>query len=80
MVDKIHLYCQDLDDPKYQLLTNKKEQAEIKNLNYPNALIEYSNTMDDVFPDIEDYNKKRRRKVLIVFDDMTSHIMSDKKS
>ena len=80
MVDKIHLYCQDLDAPKYQLLTNKKEQAGIKNLNDPNALIEYSNTMDDVFPDIEDYNKKRKRKVLIVFDDMTSHVMSDKKS
>ena len=80
MVDKIHLYCQDLDDPKYQLLTNKKEQAGIKNLNDPNALVEYSNTMDDVFPDIEDYNKKRKRKVLLVFDDMTSHVMSDKKS
>ena len=36
--------------------------------------------MDDILPNIEDYNKKRRRKVLIIFDDMISHVMSDKKA
>ena len=36
--------------------------------------------MDDVLPNIEDYNKKRRRKVLIVFDDVISYVMSDKKA
>ena len=36
--------------------------------------------MDDILPNIEDYNNKRRRKVLIVFDDMISHAMSDKKA
>ena len=35
--------------------------------------------MDDILPNIEDYNKKRKRKVLIIFDDMISHVMSDKK-
>ena len=35
--------------------------------------------MDDILSNIEDYNKKRRRKVLIIFDDMISHVMSDKK-
>ena len=34
--------------------------------------------MDDIYENIEDYNKKRKRKVLIVFD-MISHVMSDKK-
>ena len=34
--------------------------------------------MDDILPNIGDYNKKRRRKVLIIFDDMISHVMSDK--
>ena len=29
--------------------------------------------------DIEDHNKKRRRKVLIIFDDMISHVISDEK-
>ena len=36
--------------------------------------------MDDVLSNIEDYNKKIRRKVLIIFDDMISHVISDKKA
>ena len=36
--------------------------------------------MDDIYINIEDYNKKRKRKFLIVFDDMISHVMSDKKA
>ena len=36
--------------------------------------------MDDIFSEIEDYNKKRKRKFLIIFDDMISHVMSDKKT
>ena len=36
--------------------------------------------MDDIFDNIEDYNKKGKRKVLIVFDDMISHVMSNKKA
>ena len=35
---------------------------------------------DDIYDDINDYNKKRKRKVLIVFDDMISHVMSNKKA
>ena len=34
--------------------------------------------MDDVFTNIEDYNKQRKRKVLIIFDDMIGDIMSSK--
>ena len=36
--------------------------------------------MDDITENIEDYNKKRNRKVLIVFDDMISDVMSNKKA
>ena len=67
-------------EPKYELLINKREQAGIKNLNDPTAFIEYSNAMDDISNSIEDYNEKRKRKVLIVFDDMISHVMADKKA
>ena len=41
--------------------------------------IEYSNTMDDVYNNIDYYNLKRKRKVLIVFDDMIADIMTNKK-
>ena len=61
------------------MLINKREKAIIKNLNDPTAFIEYSSSMDDIFPQIEDYNKKRKRKILIIFDDMISHVISDKK-
>ena len=36
--------------------------------------------MDDIYNEINDYTKKRKRKVLIVFDDMISHVMSNKKA
>ena len=36
--------------------------------------------MDDILSNIEDYNKKRKRKALLIFDDMISHVMSDKKA
>ena len=42
--------------------------------------MECSNTMDEIYEKIEDYNKKRKSNVLIVFDDMISHVMSDKKA
>ena len=35
--------------------------------------------MNDAFTNIDNYNKKRKRKVLIVFDDMIADIMSIKK-
>ena len=78
-IDKIYLYAKDLSEPKYELLINKREQAGIKNLNDPHAFIECSNDMDDVLDDINNYNKNRDKKLLIVFDDMIADIMSSKK-
>ena len=79
IIDKIYLYAKDLEEPKYQLLINKREKTGIKNLNDPTTFIEHSNSMDDILENIEDYNKKRKRKILIVFDDMISHVISDEK-
>ena len=77
--DKIYLYAKDSDEDKYQYLINKREQAGIKNLNDPHAFIEYSNDMNDVLEDINNYNKNRDKKVLIIFDDMITDIMRSKK-
>ena len=74
------MYAKDLEEPKYEFLINKREQAGIKNLNDPTAFIGYSNSMDDILENTEDYNKKRKRKILIIFNDMISHVMSDKKA
>ena len=80
IIDRFHLHAKDLEEPKCQLLIKKRKQAGIKNLNDPTAFTECSNSMDDILDNIEDYNKTRKRKILIVFDDMISHVMSDKKS
>ena len=78
LVDKIYLYAKDLSEPKYRFLIKKREDAGIKNIDDPSAFSEYSNTMDDVYNNIDDYNPKRKRKILIVFDDMISNIMTNK--
>ena len=35
--------------------------------------------MDDVYENIHDYNPSRKRKILIIFDDMIADIMTNKK-
>ena len=77
-IDKIYLYAKDIHEPKYEYLINKREQAGIKYLNDPHAFIEYSNDMDDVLDNINNYNKNRDKKVLIVFDDMIADIEYNK--
>ena len=74
-IDKIYLYAKDTDEKKYQFLINKREQAGIKNLSHPHAFIEYSNDMNDLLEDINNYNKNRDKNVLIIFDDMIADIM-----
>ena len=60
-------------------MIKKRENAGIKNLNGSNAFIEYSDTMDDVYNNIDDYNPKRKRKILIVFDHLIADIIANKK-
>ena len=79
VIDKIYLYAKDLSEPKYEYLIEKREDAGIKNVSNPNTFIECSNTLDDVYEDIDNYNPKRNKKVLIAFDDMIANIMSNKK-
>ena len=54
IIDQIYLHATDLE-----------EQAGIRFNNDPTAFIEYSNSMDDILSDIQDYNKKRKRKYLL---------------
>ena len=41
--------------------------------------MEYSNDMQDVYKNIEDYNPIKKRKVLIIFDDMIADMINNKK-
>ena len=78
-IDKIYLYANDLSEPKYEFLIKKPQDAETKHLNDSNAFTECSNAMDDAYQNIGDYNPNRKRKTLIVFDDMIVDIMIGKK-
>ena len=77
--DKIYLYAKDLSEPKYEFLIKKNKNVGTNHFNDPNTFIECSNTMDDIYENIDDYNPNRKRKILIVFDDMIADIMSNKK-
>ena len=74
----MYLYAKDLSEPKYEYLIKKREDVPIKHVNNPNAFIECSNMIDDVYENTHDYNPNRKRKILIVFDDMIADIMGNK--
>ena len=77
--DKIYFHAKDLSEPKYEYLIKNRENSGIKHSNDSKAFIECSNTIDDVYENIDDYNPNRKRKILIVFDDMIADFMSNKK-
>ena len=68
-IDKIYLYAKDLSEPQYEYLIKKRKNSVIKHFNDLNAPIECSNTLDDVYKNIDDYKPSRKRKILIVFDE-----------
>ena len=69
-IDKIYLYAKDPFEAKYKFLINKRESRGLKYSNDSKVFIEYSNDMDDIYKNIEEYKPNRKRKNLIVFDDM----------
>ena len=77
-IDKIYLYIEDPFKSKYQLHINGKGKIGIENLQNPKAFIDYSQTIDDVFENLEDYNPTKKRRMLIVFDDMIADMESNK--
>ena len=77
--DKIYLYAKDPYEKKYQYLINKREKVGLDNFNDPKAFMEYSNDMQDVSRNIADYNPGKKRKILIVFDDMIADMINNKK-
>ena len=66
-----------LSAPKYEFLLKKRGDAGIKHLNNLNEFTECSNTVDNVYENID--NQNRKRKILIVFDDMIADIMANRR-
>ena len=78
-IDKIYLYRKDPYEAKYQFLINICEKVGLDYFNDPQAFMDYSNSMQDVYKNIEEYNPGKKRKVLIAFDDMIADIINNKK-
>ena len=78
-IDKIYLYAKDRYEQKYQYLINKHEKVGLNLFNDPKAFMEYSNDTQDVHKNIEDYNPIKKRKILIVFDDMIADMINNNK-
>ena len=78
-IDKIYLYAKNPYEKKYQYLINKREKVGLNHFNDPKVFMEYSNDMQDVHKNIEDYNPIKKRKILIVFDDMIADMINNNK-
>ena len=74
-IDKIYLYTKDPYKAKYQFLINKPESIGLKQLNDAKTFIEYSNDLNDIYQN----NPNKKRKILIVFDDVIVNMLSNKK-
>ena len=61
-------------------MIEKRENAGLNHYNDPNAFIECSNAMDNIYENINGYNANRGRKKLIAFDGMIADIMTNKKN
>ena len=64
---------------KSHLLINKRESAGLKYFNDSKCFFEYSNNMDDIYKNIAQNNPNKKRKILVVFNDMIANMLSNKK-
>ena len=78
-IDKIYFYAKDSYEAKYQYLINKREKIRLNHYDDPKAFIEYSNDMQDVYKNIDEYHADKERKILRVFDDMIAEMINNKK-
>ena len=76
-IDQIYLYAKDPYETKYQYLINKHGKVGFDHFDDPKAFMEYSNDKQDVYKNIDDYNLRKKRKVLIVFDDMIADMINN---
>ena len=63
---------------KYQFLNNNRENTGGKLFNDPKAHIEYSNDMQYVYKNIEEYNIGKKSKILIIVGDMIADMINNK--
>ena len=69
-IDKICLYAKDQYEAKYQFLINKREKVGLKLSKTkvdPKAFTGCSNDLQDVYKNIEEYKKKKKKQSINFF-------------
>ena len=56
----------------------KRQSAGLEHFNDSEAFIEYSHDMDDIYKNIEEDNPNKKRKIIIVFDNMIPDMLINK--
>ena len=64
------MHVKDLFESRYQILINKRKKGGIKRTKKLKAFIDYYKTIDDVYENLQEYNPPKKRKKLIMFDEM----------
>ena len=78
-IDKMYLYAKGPWEAQYQFLIKKRESTGSKHFFDSETFIEYSNDMDDIYENIEEYNANTKCKILIIFDDMIADMLISNK-
>ena len=80
IIEKFEKHLANLHDKKichlhkeFKTSVNRLESFKCK------AFMEYSNDMDDIYKNIEEYNPNKEGKILIAFDDLIADMFSNKK-
>ena len=60
-------------------LINKRESKDLKHFNDSKTFLQYSNYIGYIYRNIEECNPNKKHKILIVFDDITADMLSNKK-
>ena len=60
------------------MLISNSKGSELKNFNGSKAFIEYSNDLNDIFENIEEYKPSKKRKILVAFDNIIFDILINK--
>ena len=76
-INKVYLYAKDPCEAKCQFLINKRKSTGLKHFYDSKIFIEYMNNMNDTYKNIEEYNLNKKRKLLIVFDNMITDLLSN---
>ena len=76
----MYLYNKKLYEAKYRFLINKRESTALKHFNDSKVFIEYWSDIDSIYKSIEKHSLNKKRKILIVFDDMIPLMLNNKRT